>query len=382
MAFRVMLVLGARPQFIKSAPVIHQFLKRRGVELQIVDSEQHYDYELSKIFFEELRLPRPALSLHVGSGSHASQTGKAMVRIESGILALKPDIVLVPGDTNTTLAAAISAAKLNVPIGHIEAGARSYDMSMPEEVNRTLTDHISNLLFAPTKNAERNLRAEGISRKRIFQTGDTMVDALKTALPLARKLKRSLLGQLDLDEGEYVLTTSHRPANVDDRHKLHAIVAGLMRISESMKVVFPMHPRIAHNLESYGLLRKLRRSRNLIALKPQGYVKMIALLDSARAMLTDSGGIQKEAFLLGTPCVTMRDTTEWPETLKNQANTLVDADPDRIVKLIFRANKVPSRRPLDSGSPFGTGKSSDRIVRAVLSTSYRSHASPELLRVT
>jgi len=379
MVLRVMLILGTRPQFIKSAPIIHQFLKRRGVELQIVNSEQHYDYELSRIFFEELRLPPPALSLRVGSGSHASQTGKAMVRIERGILALKPDIVLVPGDTNTTLAAALAATKLNVPIGHIEAGARSYDMSMPEEINRTLTDHVSALLFAPTKNTELNLRAEGISRKQILQLGNTMVDALRTALPLARKLKQSLLRQLDLNESEYVLTTSHRPANVDDPDKLHAIVEALARISDNMKVVFPMHPRIARRLKSYGLHRKLIRSRNIIAMKPQGYVKMIALLDSAGAALTDSGGLQKEAFLLGTPCVTMRQTTEWPETLKNRANVLVGAGPDRIVNSILRANKVPSRRPIDSGSPFGTGRSSERIVRAVLSSSFPSNASPWLV---
>jgi len=372
MALRVMLILGARPQFIKSAPIIRQFLERRGVELQVVNSGQHYDYELSGIFFEELQLPRPALSLQVGSGSHASQTGKAMVLIERGILALKPNIVLVPGDTNTTLAAALAAAKLSVPIGHIEAGARSFDMSMPEEINRTLTDHISTLLFAPTKNTECNLRAEGIPRKRIFHVGDTMVDALKTALPVARRLKRSLFAQLDLNENEYVLTTAHRPANVDDRGKLHAILEALVRISDNMKVVFPMHPRIKRRLKLYGLQKKLERSRNVIAMKPQGYVKMVALLDSAAAALTDSGGLQKEAFLLGTPCVTMRQTTEWPETLKNRANVLAGADSDMIVKSILRVNKVPSRRQIGSGSPFGNGRSSERIVRAVLSASFPS----------
>jgi UDP-N-acetylglucosamine 2-epimerase (non-hydrolysing) len=283
------------------------------------------------------------------------------------MLDLKPDIVLVPGDTNTTLAGALSAAKLNVPVGHMEAGARSYDMSMPEEINRVLTDHVSTMLFAPTKTTERNLRMEGIPTKRIFRLGDTMVDGLKAAMPLARKLKESLLTRMGLDECEYVLITAHRPANVDYRERLERIVKALMRISISRRAVFPAHPRIVHRLKSYGFYRKLRFSRNILLMKPVGYLEMIALLDSASAVLTDSGGLQKEAFLLGTPCVTMRRVTEWPETLKSGANKLVDVDTERIVRAVLGARKLQSKKPLDSKNPFGSGRSSERIVTTILS---------------
>jgi UDP-N-acetylglucosamine 2-epimerase (non-hydrolysing) len=368
---RVMMVLGARPQFIKSAPVIHEFLKRRDVTLQLINSGQHYDYELSQLFFDELRLPRPALNLQVGSGSHATQTGKAMVRIERAILQLKPDMVLVPGDTNTTLAAALASAKLNVPVGHIEAGARSYDMTMPEEVNRRVTDHISTMLFAPTKNAERNLRAEGIPANRVFRVGDTMVDGLKATLPLARKSQQSLLTKMDSNEREYVLTTAHRPANVDDQERLVRIVKALLRISKSLKVIFPAHPRIVHHLKSYGLLRKLKLSSNITLTKPLGYLEMIALLDAATAVLTDSGGLQKEAYLLGVPCTTMRRVTEWPETVEAGANKLVDANTQEIFRNVLKAKKTQVSMSLFTRNPFGSGRASKNIVNAILSNSSR-----------
>jgi UDP-N-acetylglucosamine 2-epimerase (non-hydrolysing) len=367
MDLSVMMVLGARPQFIKSAPVIHELLKRRDVRLQLINSGQHYDYELSQLFFEELKLPRPVLNLEVGSGSHATQTAKAMVGIERSVLQLKPDLVLVPGDTNTTLAAALASAKLNVPVGHFEAGARSYDMTMPEEVNRILTDHVSSMLFAPTKIAERNLRHEGIPARHIFHVGDTMVDGLKAALPLARKLQQPLFKKMELTAHEFVLTTAHRPANVDNQDRLDGIVRALLRVSKRLKVVFPTHPRIAHRMKLNGSYRKLMSSPNIILTKPLGYLEIIALLDEAGAMLTDSGGLQKEAFLLGTPCVTMRRVTEWPETLKNGANRLVDADTDGIVRAVLGARKLQSKNPLDSRNPFGSGRSSERIVTAILS---------------
>jgi len=364
-----MIIVGARPQFIKSAPVIRECLRTKQVDLQLINSGQHYDYELSQIFFNQLGLPKPVLNLQVGSGSHSSQTGRAMIRIERCILELRPEIVLVPGDTNTTLAAGLASAKLNLPVGHIEAGARSYDMSMPEEVNRIVTDHVSTMLFAPTKITERNLRSEGIARNRIFRVGDTMLDGLKTAIPLAKKQKPSLLGRMNLTAGEYVLMTAHRPANVDVQERLENIVNAILRISKSLKAVFPMHPRVAYRLKSYGLHRKLKLSRNVILTKPLDYIKMIALLDSAYALLTDSGGLQKEAFLLGTPCVTMRGTTEWPETLKSGANTLVGVDSDRIVRSILRSEKRHESiwDSKKTGNPFGSGRASEYIVRTVLS---------------
>jgi len=298
-----------------------------------------------------------------------------MIRIERSIVQLKPSIVLVPGDTNTTLAAALAATKLGVPVGHIEAGARSYDMSMPEEINRRVTDHISAMLFAPTQSTVRNLQVEGIPAKRVFHTGDTMVDGLKVAVPLARKLRDSLLTEMDLNEAPYVLVTAHRPANVDNQDRLSKIVKALTQISKNLRIVFPTHPRILHHLRSSPLYGKLRLSPNVTLMKPLGYLEMIALLDSARAVLTDSGGLQKEAFLLGTPCVTMRDVTEWPETVEAGANKLVDVDPDKIIKSIMNAKKSQSTRPLYSKNPFGSGKASEHIVGTVLSkTSQLSYA--------
>ena len=374
MVLRVMMILGARPQFIKSAPVIHEFLKRSNVTLQLINSGQHYDYELSQLFFEQLRLPRPVLNLRVGSGSHATQTGKAMIRIERAILQLKPSIILVPGDTNTTLAAALAAAKLNVPVGHIEAGARCYDMSMPEEINRRVTDHVSTMLFAPTEITQRNLIAEGIPAKRVFRFGDTMVDGLKVILPVAKKLKPHLLGQMDLVEREYVLVTAHRPANVDNQERLGRVVKALVRISENLKVVFPAHPRIMHHLKLYGLHGKLKPHRNIILTKPLGYLEMIALLKGAGAVLTDSGGLQKEAYLVGVPCCTMRNVTEWTETVKAGANKLVDADVQQIVSNVLNARKTKSKRLSLVHNPFGSGRASHKIVNAILSNA----SSPEV----
>jgi UDP-N-acetylglucosamine 2-epimerase (non-hydrolysing) len=289
-----------------------------------------------------------------------------MMRIERAIVKLKPNIVLVPGDTNTTLAGALAAAKMNVPVGHIEAGARSYDMSMPEEINRRVTDHVSTMLFAPTEIAERNLRAEGIPANRVFRVGDTMVDGLKTALPHAKKLKQHLLTEMDLNEREYVLTTAHRPANVDNQNRLGRVVKALVRISKSMRVVFPTHPRIMHSLKSCGLDRKLKHSRNIILTKPLGYIEMIALLDAAGAVLTDSGGLQKEAYLIGVSCSTMRNVTEWPETLNAGANKLVDADTQQIVSNVLNARKTQAKRPHHAGNPFGLGRASKNIVNAIL----------------
>ena len=362
-----MIVLGARPQFVKSAPVIHELLKRRGLKLQLINSGQHYDYELSQIFFDQLKLPPHALNLQVGSGSHAIQTAKAMTRIEQAILKLKPALVLVPGDTNTTLAAALAAAKLTIPIGHIEAGARSFDMTMPEEINRRVTDHISTMLFAPTKNAEHNLQNEGIAAGRIFQVGDTMVDTLRTVLPTARESQKSLLEKMRLNKQDFLLVTAHRPGNVDNEEHLRGIVNALLRISETRRVVFPAHPRAMHNLRSRGFIRRIRRWSNISLTKPLGYVEMISLLDAASAVLTDSGGLQKEAYLLGVPCTTMRKSTEWPETILAQANRLVDANSQKIIRNVLDSRRTRTGMRLYDENPFSRGGASRRIVNTILS---------------
>jgi len=361
-----MMVMGARPQFIKSAPVIHELLKRRNVELQLIHSGQHYDYELSQVFFEEMHLPAP-LDLKVGSGSHALQTGKAMVRIEQCIQRTKPDAVVVPGDTNTTLAGALAAVKLNTPVGHMEAGARSFDMTMPEEVNRRVTDHVSSLLFAPTRTTVRNLYDEGISRKRVHLVGDTMMEALLIALPSASKLRKKILSGLDTREREYIIVTAHRPGNVEAPARLSSIVRALLELSKSTQVIFPAHPRVSKQLQSFHLLDKLKRSKVAVT-KPVGYLELVALLETAAAVLTDSGGIQKEAFLLGVPCATMRRETEWPETIEAGANTLVDVDKRKIIDTTLRAirNQRPRRKLVNRQNPFGDGKASVRIVDITL----------------
>lgn len=363
-------MLGARPQFIKSAPVVHELLNGKGVKLQLVHSGQHYDYELSRLFFEELELPPPLLDLKVGSGSHAVQTGKAMIRLERCMLDAKPDIVLVPGDTNTTLAAALAAAKLNIPLGHIEAGVRSFDMSMPEEVNRRVTDHVSRLLFAPTEAAVRNLRSEGVSGENVHLTGDTMVDALKKSLPIALKRQGELFSKFNIEGEGYVMATAHRPGNVDHPDNLKPIVEALVEISKEARILFPVHPRTMDRLKLFHLIKELKRCRNITLIKPLGYLEFIALLDAASAILTDSGGVQKEAFLLGVPCITMRRVTEWPETLLEDANVLVNSDKAKIVGAVSRAveEDKPKIKRMYSPNPFGDGEASKRIVEILLET--------------
>ncbi|MGC8849891.1 MAG: non-hydrolyzing UDP-N-acetylglucosamine 2-epimerase [Candidatus Bathyarchaeia archaeon] len=363
-----MFVVGARPQFVKSAPVIHELLKADDVELQLVHSGQHYDYELSRLFFEELELPPPLLDLRVGSGSHAVQTGRAMIRLERCILASKPDMVIVPGDTNTTLAAALAAAKLNLRLAHLEAGARSFDMSMPEEVNRNVADHLSRLLFAPTETAAGNLSREGIPGERIRLTGDTMVDALKRSLPAALKNQDALLSKFNLERRGYVTVTAHRPGNVDDPYNLRSMVEALVEASGRVKVVFPVHPRTMERLRSFHLLGELKRCRNMILTRPLGYLEFTALLDAAAMTLTDSGGVQKEAYLLGVPCATMRRETEWPETLMDDANVLVGSDKAGILNAVSRILEEgkPRTRRVYSTSPFGDGEASKRIADITL----------------
>lgn len=370
---------------MKSAPVVHEFLKRPKIELQLIHSGQHYDYELSQVFFEEMNLPKPLINLRIGSGSHAVQTGRAMVALERCMLRAKPDVVLVPGDTNTTLAAALAAAKIHLPVAHIEAGARSYDMSMPEELNRRLTDHLSSILFAPTKTTVRNLYAEGISARSVYQVGDTMVDSLLAALPGASKLRTKVLPEFDTSEMEYVLTTVHRPGNVDDFGRLRSIVDSIIEISKEVKVVVLAHPRILKRLRAFHLLRRLMRCRSIVLSKPVGYLESIALLDTAVAVLTDSGGLQKEAFMLGVPCATLRNSTEWPETIGPGANALVDVDKSKILEVVAKAieNEGSRKRPICFDNPFGDGKAAGRIadiITRVYRDTERSARSTNLVR--
>ncbi len=358
---KLMLVLGARPQIIKSAPLIREISRRSKIELHIVHTGQHYDYEMSKVFFDELELPSPSVNLGVGSGSHAWQTGKMIVGLEKSMLRLKPDLVLVPGDTNSTLAGALAAVKLHVPVGHVEAGARSYDMRMPEEVNRRLTDHCSRLLFTPTQNCVENLRKEGVPNECIHFCGDTMYDVLLYLLPKA--LESDILDTFELKNEKYGVVTLHRPENVDDLEALRNIVEALVQLKDWV-LVFPVHPRAMKMLEAGGLLGRLEKAQHLRMVDPVGYLDMLHLIKQAEIVLTDSGGMQKEAFWLHTPCLTFRNRTEWIETVELGANSLVGNNPDVIIQ---KARKRLKSRELDVKSwnlpnPFGDGKASRKIV--------------------
>jgi UDP-N-acetylglucosamine 2-epimerase len=360
-----MLVLGARPQFIKSAPVIKEFLSRsRHFELSIVHSGQHYDPEMSAIFFRELHIPRPSANLHVGSGSHATQTARIMQCLERSILKGKPNIVAAVGDTNTTLATALCAAKLNVPVAHIEAGLRSHDSTMPEEINRRLTDHCSAWLFAPTRTAVKNLRKEGLIRMSHF-VGDTTVDVLRAMMPIVRSREEDILKRFGLQSDEYVLVTLHRPSNVDNLERLREVYRALCNTAKVLRVLFLVHPRTRTRLTQLTHHGDENGSPLTLA-SAQGYIESLALLTRASCLLTDSGGMQKEAFLLHVPCITLRNNTEWPETLHNGANRLVK-QPQGILREIVSVSQDEELRTRIARlkNPFGDGHASSRIVNVL-----------------
>lgn len=361
-AIKVMPIIGVRPQIIKSAPVLHLLDEDEEVTLQLIHSGQHYDFEMSKVFFNELDLPDPLHNLSVGSGSHATQTARLMTRAEKIICESKPDVVMVFGDANTTLAGALAAIKVHVPVCHVEAGLRSYDMSMPEEVNRVLTDHCSQMLCAPTEEAVKNLKKEGVKENTILLSGDTMYDAI---LQHKEDIENStVVKDLGLTEEVYVVLTLHRPENVDNVERLTNIVSAIVNLTE-VKTVFPIHPRTKKRLRNTKLEKVLKRAPNLMLTEPLSYFDMLSLMKNSAVVLTDSGGMQKEALLLHVPCLTLRYNTEWVETVKLGANKLVGAESERIL--------VETRKMLEDGdiktkleslpNPYGDGKASNKIVK-------------------
>ena len=361
---KVMLVIGARPQIIKSAPIIHEASKDAEIEFQIVHTGQHYDFEMSRIFFNELELPDPVVNLGVGSGSHAWQAGRMMIGLEKTIEELKPDLVLVPGDTNSTLAGALAAVKLHVPVAHVEAGARSYDMKMPEEVNRRLTDHCSRMLFAATENCVENLLKEGIPRDRIRFTGDTMFDALLRHVD--ESFKSPVLERLGLEANEYAVLTVHRPENVDDPKALKDIVDAMIELKE-LTIIFPVHPRTVERLKVTGLLTEVKEAKRVRLVDPVGYHEMLRLVKDSKMVFTDSGGLQKEAFWLHTLCITLRERTEWVETVELGANMLVGNNKKTIVRKVRECLAMEGLETKLKGlpNPFGDGNASIRIVEAL-----------------
>ena len=344
---KVLSVVGARPQFVKCAPVSREL--RKVHEEILVHTGQHYDYLLSEVFFRDLGIPAPDYHLEVGSGSHGVQTGRMLAAIEEVIGKEKPEIVLIYGDTNSTLAGALAAAKVHVPVAHVEAGLRSFDRRMPEEVNRVLTDHASDLLFCPTETAVANLAAEGITRG-VHLTGDVMVDALQENLALAKER-----ATVDLPATGYFLATVHRASNTDDPVALRAIMAAFALLEAP--VIFPAHPRTRKKFAEYGIAP----AANVSVVEPLPYFDMLAALAGARAVLTDSGGVQKEAYILKVPCVTLRENTEWVETIEDGWNVLVGADADRIVLAAGKANGAHRRHD----ARFGDGHAAARMAAII-----------------
>ncbi len=336
---RVICVAGARPNYMKVKPVMDA-LEERGTQVVLVHTGQHYDPAMSEVFFADLAIRRPDHFLGAGSGSHAVQTCRVMTAFEPLAAGLAPDVVVVVGDVNSTLACALVTAKLGTPLAHVEAGLRSHDRSMPEEINRVVTDRVSDYLFAPSADAVANLRAEGYQPEQIYLVGNVMVDTLLANAD--RAANRGTLAGLGLRPGQYGLVTLHRPANVDDPAVLGALLSALAEISRSCPLVLPAHPRAAGRLHSAGLPDSVR------IIPPAGYLDFIALEASARLVLTDSGGVQEETTVLGVPCLTLRDSTERPVTITEGTNRLVGRDPDRIVgaaREVLAAPLAPPRRP-------------------------------------
>lgn len=327
-------IVGARPQFIKCAP-LSRVLRKEHKEI-LLHTGQHYDPEMSDVFFNELDIPKPDYSLEIGPGSHGEQTGKMMIEIEKVLIKERPDLVIVFGDTNSTISGALVASKLQIKIAHVEAGLRSFDRCMPEELNRVVTDHISDILFCPTKTAVKNLKKEGIT-KGVFIVGDVMADALEYNRKIATE-KSTILEDLDLKSKEFMVATVHRASNTDRIENLSSIVEAFCETTDT--IVFPVHPRTEKYLKQYSLWDQLCSFVKVIP--PVGYLDMIRLMVNSTKILTDSGGVQKEAYMLGIPCITMRESTEWIETVEDGWNVLVGADYQKIRDSIknFEGGKV------------------------------------------
>ena len=348
---KVASIVGARPNFVKLAPVSREV--RRRFDEVIIHTGQHYDYEMDKIFFDDMGIPAPDYHLGIGSGSHGHQTGEMLKKIEEVIISEKPDVVLVFGDTNSTLAGALAAAKLHIYVAHVEAGLRSYDKSMPEEINRVLVDHCSDLLLCPTKTAVENLKIEGIKRN-VYLTGDVMVDAQRDCAKTAENKSR-ILADLGIKPKDYCLATIHRASNTDDPDKFRAIIEALEELGD---IVFPCHPRAEKYLRQFGLWDDLNRHARVI--KPVGYFDMLMLEKNAKKILTDSGGVQKEAYLLGIPCITLRDETEWVETVADGWNVLVGSSREKIVQLARHFEPSQERHDV-----FGKGDASIKTAELI-----------------
>jgi len=353
---KVSMVFGTRPEIMKMSPIIRE-CERLSLDYLIVHTGQHYSYNMDKVFFEELKLPDPEYHLGVGSGSHSQQTGKMLIKIEQVLKEEKPDIVLVQGDTNSTLTGALSATKLGIKFGHVEAGLRSYDRKMPEEINRVLTDHCSDFLFAPTARSKEILLGEGILAEKIFVTGNTIVDVIYQNMESTKKA--DLLNKLSLRPKEYFLATIHRQENVDDKTRFSRIIEGLKKVSEEFGIpmIYPIHPRSMKRMTEFDL-----HPNGIKIIDPTNFTAFLHLEYNARLVLTDSGGIQEETCILKVPCVTLRDNTERPETLYVGSNILAGTHPQKMLECVKRM----LRKDHDWENPFGDGKAGKRTVEVLM----------------
>lgn len=365
---KIATILGTRPEIIKMAPIIDE-ISKRDIDQIVLHTGQHYDAEMSDNFFKDLNIRTPDYNIHVGSGTHGKQTGLMMQRIEEVLLEEKPDIVLVQGDTNAVLAGALVASKLHIPIGHVEAGLRSFDMTMPEEVNRRVADVSSLMYFVPTVESAINLLAEGVSRKNLFVTGNTVVDACFRHLELAKEkgISEQSLKELNIDEMDNILTlTMHRAENVDVKERVVNIIDALKQLDD-MNIIFPIHPRTKNTLEKFGLFEELNNLEHVHIIKPLGYLDFLYLTSVSTLILTDSGGLQEEAITLDVPALTLRYNTERPETVTAGGNILVGSDKDAILE---NARKILddeefANKMRNAVNPYGQGESAKLTVDAI-----------------
>jgi len=353
----VILVVGARPNFMKIAP-IHAELKRRGISQILLHTGQHYDENMSKVFFDDLGMPQPDIYLGIGSGSHATQTAKVMVEFEKVCNEHNPSMVIVVGDVNSTVACSMVCAKEWIPCAHVEAGLRSFDREMPEEINRLITDAIADYLLTPSPDGDENLRNEGVSEERIKRVGNVMIDSLFNNLE--RSKNSTIHSDLNIEKGNYGVLTLHRPSNVDEKDAFTGIISALEEIGSRIPLVFPLHPRTKNRAEQFGLTTRLESIPNIVLTGPAGYLDFVALMAESKLVLTDSGGLQEETTALGIPCLTLRENTERPITVTEGTNTIVGNDPQVIIDA---ANEI-----LENGGKAGRipelwdGKTAERIA--------------------
>lgn len=350
---KISVILGTRPEIIKMSPVIRECVNQ-DLDYFILHTGQHYSYNMDRIFFEQLQLPDAKYNLDAGSGTHAEQTGRILAGVEKILEKESPDVVLVEGDTNTVLAGALAASKLHIKVGHVEAGLRSYDRRMPEEINRILTDHCSDYLFAPTEKSLQTLLNENIPQEKIFVTGNTIVDAVHHNLGIADK-EINVFNDLEIEPKNYLLATVHRQENVDNKPRLKNILAGLEKVSEesNLPVIYPVHPRARKMMDEFSL-----HTDGIRLIEPLDFLKFLQLESQAKLVLTDSGGVQEETCIMGVPCVTLRDSTERPETLEAGSNILSGNDPERILE----STRLMLARENGWINPFGEGTSGKKIV--------------------